>query len=77
MFDFNPLAILSLYDVERSIRPKLTCEKRIHVNSVTSGTSDCIQNVDLSGSSPRERKSHAALKVLIDNFSVLGKDVRA
>ena len=36
---------------------------RIHVSSVTSGTSDCRKNTVLFGSSPQARKSSATSSV--------------
>ena len=50
-----PLSTFSLYETARSRRPMLVTVLRIHVSSVTSGTSDWRKNVALAGSRPRAR----------------------
>ena len=74
---FKPLTILSLKEVARSNNPLFTSDVKIHVSSVTSGTSDCTQKVHLSGSKPSARKSQAAWNVFSERFSASGRVVKA
>ena len=55
----KPRAVLSLNEWHRSKSPMGVTVLKIHVSSVTEGTSDWRKNTEREGSSPQARKSTA------------------